>query len=231
LIHLKGVGKIFSSTVVALSEVDLDISRGDFVFLVGPSGAGKSTLLSILYRGVKPTRGSVMVNGVDVKELRHSEVPEFRRHIGVIFQDFKLLPDRNVFNNVAFALEVIEAHPKDITRRVGKALEMVGLTQKAKAKPSQLSGGEQQRVSIARAIVNDPILVLADEPTGNLDPETSRDIMELLSDINELGSTVICATHNKSIVDEMRRRVIEMEHGKIIRDERRGVYSFEGPFN
>jgi cell division transport system ATP-binding protein len=136
-----------------------------------------------------------------------------------------------VFNNVAFALEVIEAHPKDITRRVGKALEMVGLTQKAKSKPYQLSGGEQQRVSIARAIVNDPILVLADEPTGNLDPDTSRDIMELLSDINELGSTVVCATHNKSIVDEMRRRVIEMEHGKIIRDERRGVYSFEGPFN
>jgi cell division transport system ATP-binding protein len=231
LIHLKGVGKIFSSTVVALSEIDLDIKRGDFVFLVGPSGAGKSTLLSILYRGVKPTRGAVTVNGIDVKEMRHADVPEFRRHIGVIFQDFKLLPDRNVFNNVAFALEVIEAPPKDITRRVGKALEMVGLTQKAKSKPYQLSGGEQQRVSIARAIVNDPILVLADEPTGNLDPETSRDIMELLSDINELGSTVVCATHNKSIVDEMRRRVIEMEHGKIIRDERRGVYSFEGPFN
>ncbi len=231
MIHLKGVGKIFSSTVVALSEIDLDIKRGDFVFLVGPSGAGKSTLLSILYRGVKPTRGAVTVNGIDVKEMRHADVPEFRRHIGVIFQDFKLLPDRNVFNNVAFALEVIEAPPKDITRRVGKALEMVGLTQKAKSKPYQLSGGEQQRVSIARAIVNDPILVLADEPTGNLDPETSRDIMELLSDINELGSTVVCATHNKSIVDEMRRRVIEMEHGKIIRDERRGVYSFEGPFN
>ncbi len=231
MVHLKGVGKIFSNTVVALSEVDLDIRKGDFAFLVGPSGAGKSTLLTILYRGIKPTRGSVIVNGVDVKDLKHYEVPEFRRRIGVIFQDFKLLPDRNVFNNVAFALEVIEAHPKDIAKRVGKALDLVGLTGKAKAKPFQLSGGEQQRVSIARAIVNDPILVLADEPTGNLDPETSRDIMQLLSDINELGSTVICATHNKSIVDEMRRRVIEMEHGKIIRDERRGVYSFEGPLN
>ena len=231
MVHLKGVGKIFSNTVVALSEVDLDIRKGDFAFLVGPSGAGKSTLLTILYRGIKPTRGSVLVNGVDLKDLRHHEVPEFRRRIGVIFQDFKLLPDRNVFNNVAFALEVIEAHPKDIAKRVGKALDLVGLTGKAKAKPFQLSGGEQQRVSIARAIVNDPILVLADEPTGNLDPETSRDIMQLLSDINELGSTVICATHNKSIVDEMRRRVIEMEHGRIIRDERRGVYSFEGPLN
>jgi len=229
LIHLKGVGKIFSNNVVALSEVDLDIKRGDFVFLVGPSGAGKSTLLSILYRGVKPTRGTVMVNGVDVKALRHHEVPAFRRKLGVIFQDFKLLPDRNVYNNVAFALEVIEAPQKDVARRVGKALDLVGLTQKAKARPNQLSGGEQQRVAIARAIVNDPILVLADEPTGNLDPDTSRDIMELMSDINELGSTVICATHNKAVVDEMRRRVIEMEHGRIIRDERRGVYSFEGP--
>jgi cell division transport system ATP-binding protein len=231
LIQLKGVGKIFSNTVVALSEVDLEVRKGDFVFLVGPSGAGKSTLLSILYRGIKPTRGTVKVNGVDVKELKHYDVPEFRRHIGVIFQDFKLLPDRNVFNNVAFALEVIEAPPKDIAKRVNKALDMVGLSLKAKSRPYQLSGGEQQRVSIARAIVNDPILVLADEPTGNLDPDTSRDIMELLSYINELGSTVVCATHNKSIVDEMRRRVIEMEHGKIIRDERRGVYSFEGPFN
>ena len=229
MIHLKGVGKIFSNNVVALSEVDLDIKRGDFVFLVGPSGAGKSTLLSILYRGIKPTRGTVTVNGVDVKALRHNEVPAFRRKLGVIFQDFKLLPDRNVYNNVAFALEVIEAPQKDVARRVGKALDLVGLTQKAKARPNQLSGSEQQRVAITRAIVNDPILVLADEPTGNLDPDTSRDIMELMSDINELGSTVICATHNKAVVDEMRRRVIEMEHGKIIRDERRGVYSFEGP--
>ena len=209
MIHLKGVGKIFSNNVVALSEVDLDIKRGDFVFLVGPSGAGKSTLLSILYRGVKPTRGTVMVNGVDVKALKHHEVPAFRRKLGVIFQDFKLLPDRNVYNNVAFALEVIEAPQKDVARRVGKALDLVGLTQKAKARPNQLSGGEQQRVAIARAIVNDPILVLADEPTGNLDPDTSRDIMELMSDINELGSTVICATHNKAVVDEMRRRVIK----------------------
>ncbi|HNV34797.1 MAG TPA: cell division ATP-binding protein FtsE [Bacillota bacterium] len=230
MIQLKGVGKIFSNNVVALSGVDLEIKRGDFVFLVGPSGAGKSTLLSLLYRGVKPTRGDVVVNGVDVKTLRHHEVCSFRRKLGVIFQDFKLLPDRNVYSNVSFALEVIEAPPKDLSRRVGKALDLVGLTTKAKARPNQLSGGEQQRVAIARAIVNDPILVLADEPTGNLDPETSRDIMELLSDINELGSTVVCATHNKSIVDEMRRRVIEMEHGKIIRDERRGVYSFEGPF-
>jgi len=230
LIQLRGVGKIFSNNVVALSGVDLDIKRGDFVFLVGPSGAGKSTLLSLLYRGVKPTRGDVVVNGVNVKSLKHGDVCGFRRKLGVIFQDFKLLPDRNVYNNVSFALEVIEAPPKDVAKRVGKALDLVGLTMKAKARPNQLSGGEQQRVAIARAIVNDPILVLADEPTGNLDPETSRDIMELLSDINELGSTVVCATHNKSIVDEMRRRVIEMEHGKIIRDERRGVYSFEGPF-
>ncbi|HQJ24442.1 MAG TPA: ATP-binding cassette domain-containing protein, partial [Bacillota bacterium] len=178
----------------------------------------------------KPTRGDVVVNGVNVKSLKHGDVCGFRRKLGVIFQDFKLLPDRNVYNNVSFALEVIEAPPKDVAKRVGKALDLVGLTMKAKARPNQLSGGEQQRVAIARAIVNDPILVLADEPTGNLDPETSRDIMELLSDINELGSTVVCATHNKSIVDEMRRRVIEMEHGKIIRDERRGVYSFEGPF-
>lgn len=231
MIQLKGVGKIFSNNVVALSGVDLEVKRGDFIFLVGPSGAGKSTLLSILYRGVKPTRGNVIVDGVDVKALRHQEVPSFRRRLGVIFQDFKLLPDRNVYNNVSFALEVIEAPPKEVARRVGKALDLVGLTIKAKAKPNQLSGGEQQRVAIARAIVNDPMLVLADEPTGNLDPETSRDIMQLLSDINELGSTVMCATHNKSIVDEMRRRVVEMEHGKIIRDERRGVYSFEGPLN
>lgn len=229
MIQLKGVGKIFSNNVVALSGVDLEVKRGDFIFLVGPSGAGKSTLLSILYRGVNPTRGNVIVDGVDVKALRHHEVPSFRRRLGVIFQDFKLLPDRNVYNNVSFALEVIEAPPKEVARRVGKALDLVGLTVKAKARPNQLSGGEQQRVAIARAIVNDPMLVLADEPTGNLDPETSRDIMQLLSDINELGSTVICATHNKSIVDEMRRRVVEMEHGKIIRDERRGVYSFEGP--
>lgn len=227
MVQMYSVAKLYPGNVHALRGINLKVEQGDFAFVVGSSGAGKSTLLSLVYRGTTPTHGQVIVAGKNVTRMRWGEVPMLRRKIGVVFQDFKLLPDRNVYKNVAFALEVIEAPAKEISKRVMKALDMVGLADRASAMPNELSGGEQQRVAVARAIVNDPMILVADEPTGNLDPDTSQEIMDLLADINCLGATVLVATHNKAIVDRMRRRVVELEAGRIVRDERRGAYCHE----
>ncbi len=224
MIEFRDVTKAYSDEVVALSEVNLKIAKGEFVFIVGPSGAGKTTLTRLIYREELPTSGCVIVNGEDVTELRPCDVPYFRRTIGVVFQDFKLLPDRNVFENVAFALEVTGASRREVRRRVPQALDAVGLKDKANAMPSQLSGGEQQRTALARAIVNKPTLLIADEPTGNLDPTTSWGIVRLLEEINRWGTTVVMATHAQNIVNSMHKRVIAMFAGRVVRDDERGVY-------
>ena len=228
MIHLKDVTKIYKdNNVLALDKVSLDIKRGEFVFIVGTSGSGKSTLMKLLMHEEIATSGSVVVNGKDVTKLKPKEVPYLRRSLGVIFQDYRLLEDKTVYENVAFAMQVIEAPRKIMERNVNAVLDIVGLRDKFKSFPAQLSGGEQQRVAIARAIVNDPHIVIADEPTGNLDPETSWDIMDIFQRINASGTTIVMATHDKTIVDQMQRRVIAIEGGKIIRDEARGVYSEE----
>ena len=225
MIHLTNVTKIYKQNkVVALENVSLDIERGEFVFLVGTSGSGKSTLMKLLMREELATSGEIFVDGKNVVELRQKEVPYLRRALGVIFQDFRLLEDRTVYENVAFAMQVIEAPKQLMKKSVGAVLDIVGLTDKQKHFPSQLSGGERQRVAIARAIVNDPKIVIADEPTGNLDPETSWDIMDIFQRINATGTTIMMATHDKNIVDKMFRRVIELEKGHIVRDEIRGAY-------
>ena len=228
MIHLKDVSKIYEDTgTVALDHVSIDILKGEFVFIVGASGAGKSTFIRMLLREVLPTSGVLEVNGRDVAKMDESDVPYLRRGLGMIFQDYRLLPDKTVYENVAFAMEVIEAPRRIIQRSVNSVLDIVGLRDKYKAFPSQLSGGEQQRVAIARAIVNDPAIVIADEPTGNLDPETSWDIMDIFFRINAAGTTIVMATHDKTIVDTMRRRVIAIEDGHIVRDEARGGYGYE----
>ncbi len=225
MIHLTNVTKIYKqNNVVALENVSLDIERGEFVFLVGTSGSGKSTLMKLLMREELATSGEIFVDGKNVVKLQQKEVPYLRRALGVIFQDFRLLEDRTVYENVAFAMQVIEAPRQLMEKSVGAVLDIVGLSEKQKHFPSQLSGGERQRVAIARAIVNDPKIVIADEPTGNLDPETSWDIMDIFQRINAAGATIIMATHDKDIVNHMYRRVIELDHGKIIRDESRGGY-------
>lgn len=226
MIQMFGVTKEYPPRVRALSDINLKISQGEFVFLVGPSGAGKSTLIKMIYREETPTSGDVLVAGWNLSTIRHRDVPMLRRNIGVVFQDFKLLPDRTVFENVAFALRVIEAPRREIRRRVLAVLDLVGLLNKVDARPSQLSGGEQQRVALARAIVNNPAIVLADEPTGNLDPDTSIGIMRLLEEINFRGATVVVATHARNIVDQMKKRVVALERGRIVRDEERGSYSY-----
>jgi cell division transport system ATP-binding protein len=227
MIEMQDVYKTYPNGVVALNGVNVRIKQGEFVYVVGPSGAGKSTLVKMMYREEKPTSGSIMVNGVNLAKLKDSKVPLLRRHIGVVFQDFKLLPKLTVYENVAFALEVIEESPKVIRKKVMEVLELVGLKHKVRSYPDELSGGEQQRVSIARSIVNSPKIVIADEPTGNLDPETSWGIMELFEKINNRGTTIVMATHNREIVNTIRRRVIAMENGKIVRDEAKGEYGYE----
>ena len=230
MIHLKDVTKIYkTNNVLALDKVSLDIERGEFVFIVGTSGSGKSTLMKLLMHEEISTSGNIIVNGKDVTKLKSSEVPYLRRSLGVIFQDYRLLEDKTVYENVAFAMQVIEAPRRIMQRSVNTVLDIVGLREKFKSFPSQLSGGEQQRVAIARAIVNDPRIVIADEPTGNLDPETSWDIMDIFQRINAAGTTIVMATHDKTIVDQMQRRVIAIAGGKIVRDEARGVYSEEPP--
>ncbi len=225
VIALQNVTKIYpASTRPALDGVSLDIDKGEFVFLIGASGSGKSSVLRLLLREDVPTKGSVIVNGKDIAKLPARKVPELRRGIGCVFQDFRLLEKKTVFENVAFALEVINKSQRAINRSVPEVLEMVGLQGKAHRYPNELSGGEQQRVAIARAFVNRPLVLLADEPTGNLDPDTSQGIMGLLERINRKGTTVVMATHDNNIVDAMRRRVIELEMGHIVRDQNRGVY-------
>lgn len=211
----------------SLQGVNLRIQRGEFVFLVGPSGAGKSTITKLMYREELPTAGRVIIAGKDVARLRDGEVPYLRRNLGVIFQDFKLLTERTVFENVAFALEVTDVSRREIIRRVPAALELVGLRHKANSRCQELSGGEQQRVAVARAIVRNPSLVIADEPTGNLDPENSWAIMKLLLDINEMGATVVVATHAKDIVNSLKKRVVAVEKGRVVRDEERGTYNYD----
>ena len=226
MIKLDHVTKVYKETVVALDDVNVDIQKGEFVFVVGPSGSGKSTLIRLLIREEEPTRGEIHVAGKDIAKLTSWKVPYLRRNVGTIFQDFKLLSDKTVYENVAFALDVIGKPKNVIKSRVPEIIELVGLKDKTKHYPNELSGGEQQRVSIARAFVNRPLILLADEPTGNLDPATSVDIMKLLDRINRTGTTVVMATHDNAIVDAMRRRVIELTGGKVVRDQERGVYGY-----
>ena len=227
MIDMKDVSKVYENGALALDHINVHIEKGEFVFIVGASGAGKSTFIRMLFREVLPSDGSLIVNGQDVIHMDHSDVPYLRRGLGVIFQDYRLLPDKTVAENVAFAMQVIEAPRRKIQHSVNAVLDIVGLRDKYKCFPSQLSGGEQQRVAIARAIVNHPALVIADEPTGNLDPDTSWDIMDIFKRINADGTTIVMATHDKGIVDAMKRRVIAIEDGHIVRDEAQGVYGYE----
>ena len=227
MIDMRDVSKVYENGAMALDHVNVHIDKGEFVFIVGASGAGKSTFIRMLFREVLPSEGSLVVNGQDVVHMEHSDVPYLRRGLGVIFQDYRLLPDKTVTENVAFAMQVIEAPRRKIQHSVNAVLDIVGLRDKYKCFPSQLSGGEQQRVAIARAIVNHPALVIADEPTGNLDPETSWDIMDIFKRINADGTTIVMATHDKDIVDAMKRRVIAIEDGHIVRDEAQGAYGYE----
>jgi cell division transport system ATP-binding protein len=225
MISLQHVTKIYKNSVVALDDVSVEIEKGEFVFIVGASGSGKSTFIRLLLKEEEATKGDIYVAGKNLAKLTPWKVPYLRRNIGTVFQDFKLLQDKTVFDNVGFALEVIGKPKHVIDQRVPEILELVGLGDKINNYPDELSGGEQQRVSIARACVNRPLLLLADEPTGNLDPTTSVDIMRLLDRVNRIGTTVVMATHDQAIVDAMRRRVIELDAGKVIRDQSRGVYS------
>lgn len=227
LIQLKNVSKIYNKGTSALTNINLTIDKGEFLFLVGPSGAGKSTFIKLLLKEEEPTEGSIFIDNQDITKISRRKIPYHRRSISVVFQDFRLLPNKTVYENVAFAMQVIEASPKEIRRQVPMVLGMVGLSDKAKQYPNELSGGERQRVSIARAIVNNPSILIADEPTGNLDPETAWEIMKVLKQINRRGTTVIMATHAKDIVDIMQQRVVALEKGRIIRDEHRGAYGYE----
>ncbi len=226
MISLQHVTKIYKNDVLALEDVSAEIEKGEFVFVVGPSGSGKSTMIRLLIKEEEATKGEVYVAGKNLRKVSHWKgVPYLRRNIGTVFQDYKLLSDKTAFENVAFALEVI-GKPKHVTdQRVPEILDYVGLGDKLNAYPDELSGGEQQRVSIARACVNRPLVLLADEPTGNLDPTTSVDIMRLLDKVNRIGTTVVIATHDQAIVDAMRKRVIELDKGRVVRDQARGVYS------
>lgn len=229
MIRFENVTKIYpNQEQAALDQVDLEIQKGEFVFLVGLSGSGKSTFLRLVLREEKPTSGKITVAGKDLGTLANHKVPELRRQVGTVFQDFRLLPNKTVFENVAFTLHVLGFSQKEINREVPEVLELVGLDDKADRRPSELSGGEQQRVAIARAYVSRPLILIADEPTGNLDPATSVGIMKLLDRINREGTTVVMATHDSKIVDSMRKRVIELENGHVIRDQVRGVYGYAG---
>ena len=227
MIEFKDVTKEYSKGIAALNGVNLKIEKGEFAFIVGDSGSGKSTLIRLLLKELDPTSGSIIVNGQNLNRLKHRKIPQYRRHLGVVFQDFRLLKDRNIYENIAFALRVTETSPRIIKQKVPAALSLVGLAQKYKAFQKELSGGEQQRVAIARAIVNEPAILLADEPTGNLDPTNSWEIMKLLEEANERGTTVLVVTHNQEIVNEMKKRVITMKKGVIVSDEQKGGYNNE----
>lgn len=227
MIKLTNVSKEYKNGVRALSNVNLEIKKGEFVFIVGSSGAGKSTLIKLLLKEIQPTNGSIYLKNENITDVKTRRIPYIRRNVGVVFQDFRLLHNKTVYENVAFAMEIIGAHPKEIRRRVPMILGMVNLSRKASSFPDQLSGGEHQRVSIARAIVNNPPILIADEPTGNLDPETAGEIMKVLTDINSRGTTILMATHAKDIVNTMKKRVIAIEGGKVVRDEEKGGYGYE----
>ncbi|MGG7060054.1 cell division ATP-binding protein FtsE [Clostridium nigeriense] len=227
MIEFKNVSKLYDNNVKALSDVNINIESGEFVFLVGPSGSGKSTFIKMLIKEVDPTVGEIVVAGKNLSSVTRRQTPYYRRKIGMVFQDFRLIPTLNVYENVAFAMRVVEASQKDIRKRVPMVLSLVGLSHKYKMFPNELSGGEQQRVALARAIVNNPSVLICDEPTGNLDPETAKEIMELLEDINRAGTTILMATHAKDIVDSMKKRVIAIEKGCIARDTTRGMYEDE----
>ncbi len=226
MIRFEEVTKTYKGSVTALRDISLDIDKGEFVFLVGPSGSGKTTFLRLLLREEMPDTGKIWVAGREIGELSPWQVPYLRRNLGCVFQDFRLLPNKTVFENVAFALEVIGRNKSVVKSQVGIVLDLVGLGEKTDRMPDELSGGEQQRVAIARAFVNRPLVLMADEPSGNLDPATSQGIMKLLDRINRTGTTVVMATHDVSIVNSMRRRVVELDHGRIVRDQARGVYGY-----
>ncbi|WP_223701319.1 cell division ATP-binding protein FtsE [Sutcliffiella deserti] len=227
MIEMQDVYKKYPNGVQAVDGININIKSGEFVYVVGPSGAGKSTFIKMMYREEKPSSGSIIIDGVNLSTLKESKVPILRRNIGVVFQDFKLLEQLTVYENVAFALEVIEESPKNIKKRVMDVLDLVKLKHKARHLPNELSGGEQQRISIARSIVNKPKVMIADEPTGNLDPDTSWEIMNIFEEINEKGTTIVMATHNREIVNTIKKRVIAIENGKIARDQAEGAYGYE----
>ena len=227
MIEFKNVSKIYNNNVHALRNVNVTIDRGEFVFLVGPSGAGKSTFIKMLLKEVEPTSGNIVNNGIDLSTIKRNQVPYYRRKVGMVFQDFRLIPTLSVYENVSFAMRVVGASSREIRKRVPTVLALVGLSDKYKAFPHELSGGEQQRISLARALVNNPSLLIADEPTGNLDPETAMEIMGLLNDVNKAGTTILMATHAREIVDSMKKRVIAVDKGIITRDEKRGRYDYE----
>ena len=227
LIRIKDLEKKYKTGVTAIYDFDLKVKKGDFVFVIGQSGSGKSTLIKLLYREEKPTNGSINIGGIEVAKLRNRKVYKLRRKLGIVFQDYKLLPRLTVYENVAFALEILGLPNEEIRNKTLKALEQVGLKNKSKNYPNALSGGEQQRVAIARAIVNEPKLLLCDEPTGNLDPETSWEIMQVLDEINKLGTTIIMATHDKEMVNRMKKRVIVIEAGRLKEDYEKGTYNHE----
>ncbi len=227
MIRLEGVSKRYRNGHHGLLEVSLTVHRGEFVFLVGPSGAGKSTLIRLLYGEDRATSGNVLIDQFRLEKMTMRQLPRLRRQLGIVFQDVKLLPTRTVFQNVAFAMEVIGASKKDIARRVPQVLDLVGLRGRKDNFPDQLSGGEQQRVGIARALVNQPTYILADEPTGNLDPETGAGIMRLFQEINRRGATVLMATHARELVNQLHKRVVALEDGRIVRDEARGAYGYD----
>ena len=222
IISMEKVFKKYENNALALNDINVEIHKGEFVFIVGPSGAGKSTFMRMLLHETLPTSGTVIINGYNITKMKRQDIPYLRRSLGIVFQDYRLLPDKTVYENVAFAMYVVRATPKHIRRQVPMVLSLVGLANKAKVYPNELSGGEQQRVALARAIVNNPSMLIADEPTGNLDPNTAWDIMELLNDINLRGTTVVVATHAKDIVDKMNKRVIRIDKGNIVRDEKGG---------
>ncbi len=225
MIIFKDVTVVYDKDIIGLDNVSFKIENGEFVFLVGKTGAGKSSAIKLLTGEIKPTSGDVIVDGIIVNSLKRSKIPYLRRAQGVVFQDFRLLPNKTVYENVAFAMEIIGKKKRDIKRKVPKILEIVGLKDRANNYPNEISGGEQQRVSIARALVNSPSLIIADEPTGNLDVETSNEVMKLFEDINKMGTTIVMVTHSEKIVNDMQKRVIQLENGCIVRDEEKGVYN------
>ena len=227
MIEFRNVSKVYNKNVKALTNVNINIDKGEFVFLVGPSGAGKSTFIKMLLKEVEPSTGNIVMGNEDLSKIKRRQIPYHRRKIGMVFQDFRLIPTLNVYENVAFAMRVVGASPKEIRKRVPMVLSLVGLSNKYKMFPTELSGGEQQRVSIARAIVNNPKVLIADEPTGNLDPETAKEIMEFIDDINKAGTTVVMATHAKEIVNSMKKRVIAIDKGEVVSDVQKGGYEYE----